>query len=101
MQDNARPHTAWVVREFLETEHINVLPWPAQSPDLNPIEHLWDSIGRRLFHQQMHLQTRQQLFNCLSDLWNNTTQMEIDNLISSMPNRCQAVINERGGHTTY
>lgn len=101
MHDNARPHTARLVREFLETENINVLPWPAQSPDLNPIEHIWDSMGRRLFNQQRQFQTREQLFNCLIDLWNTTEQEEIDNLISSMPNRCQAVVNARGGHTTY
>lgn len=47
-QDNARPHTAAVTRNFLRQANVTVLPWPARSPDLSPKEHVWDMIGRRL-----------------------------------------------------
>ena len=47
-QDNARPHAARVVSDFLEQNDVNVLPWPAVSPDLSPIEHVWDEMDRRL-----------------------------------------------------
>ncbi|GBO13859.1 hypothetical protein AVEN_267484-1 [Araneus ventricosus] len=47
-EDNARPHRALLVGEFLESEDIRRMDWPARSPDLNPIEHVWDALGREI-----------------------------------------------------
>ena len=48
MHDNARPHVARICRQFLNRNNVNILPWPAVSPDMNPIEHIWDYLGRKV-----------------------------------------------------
>jgi transposase len=48
MHDNARPHTARIVTDYLHDVGIDTMNWPARSPDLNPIEHLWDVVRNRL-----------------------------------------------------
>ncbi|GFV65123.1 hypothetical protein TNCV_1509231 [Trichonephila clavipes] len=47
-QDNVRPHVVKTVRDFCSVQRIHLLPWPAYSPDMSPIEHVWDLVGRRL-----------------------------------------------------
>jgi transposase len=47
-QYTARPHVAYLVRDYLTQQNVDVLPWPAISPDLLPIEHVWDEMERRL-----------------------------------------------------
>lgn len=101
MDDNARPHRANIVHECLQSEDITRMDWPAYSPDLNPIEHVWDMLGRRIA-------ARQPPPNCLSDLrralldeWCNLPQDQIDNLILSMRRRCEACIASSGRHTPY
>lgn len=99
-QDNARPHVARTVTTFLNDHNIEVMEWPANSPDLNPIEHLWDILGRRLLERQP-IETLQQLQDILIQEWEQLAQEMIRNLIESMPRRCAEVIRVRGGHTHY
>ncbi|GFW50944.1 transposable element Tcb1 transposase [Trichonephila clavipes] len=46
-QDNARPHVAKTVKSYLDSQQVQPLPWPAYSPVMSPIEHMWDIVGRR------------------------------------------------------
>ena len=100
-QDNARPHTARVTMAFLANENINVLPWPSKSPDLNPIEHLWDQLDRRVRQRQQVPRTLRELAAALQEEWRRIPQERIQRLIRSVPRRVQAVIRARGGHTRY
>lgn len=99
--DNARPHTARITTAFLQHNNIPVLPWPSKSPDLNPIEHLWDELDRCVRQRQPAPQSLQQLVDALKAEWTNIPQQVIRNLTSSMGRRCQAVIDTHGGHTRY
>ena len=84
-QDNARPHTARQTTLLLQQNNVNILDWPARSPDMSPIEHLWEELGRRV----------RQAYNV------DTQQQTIRNLIGSMRARLQACIRSNGGHTIY
>jgi len=99
--DNARPHTARVVTAFFNQNNVVVLPWPSRSPDLNPIEHLWDELDRRVRRRLPEPQTLQQLVRALQEEWTAIPQEVIQTLIRSMGSRCQTVINSNGGHTRY
>ncbi|GFT95245.1 transposable element Tcb2 transposase [Trichonephila clavipes] len=101
MDDNARPHRACLVENMLEDETIQRMEWPACSPDLNPIEHVWDMLGRRIAARPRPPATVRDLEIALLEEWNSIPQSLIDNLIASMANRCAAVLAVRGDHTPY
>ena len=97
--DNARPHSAAITRDFLEENEVTVLPWVPYSPDLNPIEHLWDELGRRVLAREPH--NRISLIRILQEEWERIPQQQVRNLINSMRGRCTECIEARGGHTHY
>lgn len=100
MQDNARPHTANVTRRFFERYDITLLRHPAMSPDLNPIEHVWDIMGRRLRREYPNLPNLAALERALARIWRTISQSAIRRCIN-MPERLGAVIRSRGGNTRY
>ncbi|GFY25485.1 transposable element Tcb2 transposase [Trichonephila clavipes] len=65
MGDNCRPHRANLVKDFFLEEGIVRMEWPACSPDMNPIEHFWDALGRRVAGRQPPQQTLQELDRAL------------------------------------
>ncbi|GFV89980.1 transposable element Tcb1 transposase [Trichonephila clavipes] len=99
MDDNARPHRANIVDECLQSEDITHMDWPAYSPDLNPIEHVWDMLGRRIAAHQPPPTCLPELWRALLDEWCNIPQDEIDNLILSMPRRFHYFV--RGGFVRH
>ena len=70
MHDNARHHVARICRQFLNRNNVNVLPWPAVSPDMNPIEHIWDYLGRKV-RARGNVHNLRDLENALIQEWNN------------------------------
>ncbi|UYV64468.1 hypothetical protein LAZ67_3000851 [Cordylochernes scorpioides] len=97
-QDNARPHTARISQQALQD--VQMLPWPPYSPDLSPIEHVWDIIGRRL-HALPQPRSEDELWQMVEREWRAIPQDAIRTLIDSLPRRVAACIAVRGGPTCY
>ena len=91
------PHTAIVCMDYLNHETIEIMNWPAHSPDLNPIEHVWDILYRRISQRHHPTMTIQELTIILRHEWETLALQTIQNLICSMPRRCQECWAARGG----
>jgi hypothetical protein len=96
-QDNDPKHTSGLARLFFSERGIRILDQPSQSPDLNPIEHLWAYMKRRL--AELAPKNIDQLKSFLIEIWNTILQEFL--LVASMPKRCEEVIKARGWHTSY
>lgn len=98
-QDNDPKHSAKSTTEFFKIQKISKLDWPPQSPDLNPIEHLWDHIEREIrkegFSGISGLESR------IKTVWKAISPDVTRNLVRSMPRRLEAVIKANGGPTKY
>jgi hypothetical protein len=99
MDDNAPCHRSKMVTEWKENNNMNSLIWPPHSPDLNPIENLWQDLGKA--KRLVRSQNLDELFQVLSDAWDNIPVQRCQDLIKSMPRRIEAVIQARGGYTKY
>ena len=83
MHDNARPHVARICRQFLNRNNVNVLPWPAVSPDINPIEHTRDYPGRKV-RAKGNVHNLRDLENALIQEWNNIPDVVIRRYVRSI-----------------
>lgn len=98
--DKATPHMAKIVSQWLEQQQIEVLEWPGNSPDLNPIENLWEIVRQKLADRVFN--SMEDFKQAIKDVWcREISQDYCKNLVSSMPRRLQAVIENKGFPTKY
>jgi hypothetical protein len=100
-QDNAPCHKTNSVKAWMAKNEVRVLPWPAQSPDLNPIEHLWDVLERQIRARNPQPKSLSELKAVLQEEWLKIPQHVYRKLVESMPRRIAAVIESKGMPTRY
>jgi hypothetical protein len=109
MHDNAPCHKTADVAELLADNGIPVMKWPANSPDLNPIENLWRDMKTRFYLEFQKLKlvpsasknSYARYEEILQHVWSTTDPNFVWGLVSSMPRRVQAVLAAQGGHIHY
>lgn len=98
-QDNDPKHTSKLATKWFKDNKINVMEWPAQSPDLNPIENLWADIKKGV--AQIQPTSNEALWNAVKQIWNEIPVERCQNLVNSMPKRCAEVVANKGNATKY
>jgi hypothetical protein len=101
-QDNARCHVSRLTMNHLRNINVRVLPWPANSPDMNCIENLWASLKRRIGDRRCG-DSRQEVIEIALDIWHNDNDFRelCLKLIQSMPKRVQTLYKAHGSQTKY
>ena len=100
-QDNDPKHTSRLFQDYIRARKIQLMIWPAQSPDLNPIEHLWDELKRRLNAYSDHPRSMQELSERIRVEWNRLPKDYCKKLVDSIPRRIAQVLARRGAWTDY
>ena len=108
MHDNARVHTAGIVKQLLERMEVEVMIWPPYSPDLNPIENLWALLKAEIYQRHPELKTApdnettlQRLVIAAKEAWLAISCDVHHALSDSMVRRVQAIIAAEGWYTKY
>ncbi|GFY26685.1 transposable element Tcb2 transposase [Trichonephila clavipes] len=101
MDDNATYHRTFAVQDCLDSEDIQRIVWPARSPDLNPIENVWDALGRQVAGRNDPPTNKNCLIRALTEEWVKLPQQLLDNVVQSMVRRVEFCITLHGGHISY
>lgn len=101
MQDNASIHKTPLVMDYLAEKGIDVLEWPPQSPDMNPIENVWAEVKRKLYEKDSFSQTKAKLIEDVFEIWENLKEEYRANLSASIIRRIYICKEREGGWTGY
>ncbi len=97
-QDLTPAHPAKSTKSWLNDQQVGVLDWPANSPDLNPIENIWDIIKRKMRNKRPKNADK---LKKVKETWASIPPQQCHKLITSMPRRIEAVIKAKGAPTKY
>lgn len=98
-QDNAPCHASRTSRTWLQEHSIQVLDWPAQSPDMSPIENLWWIIKRSISKRKP--KSLDELKALIQEEWDKITPQQCERLVGNMPARIRALLRANGRATKY
>lgn len=101
IEDNAPSHASGISEATRDELGIPTLPHPPRSPDLNPIEHVWAELKRRINMLPTRPRSKEELWEAAQHVWQEIPQTFIDKVIDSMPYRRNAVRKNRGYHTRW
>ncbi len=99
--DNDPKHTSGLVQRWLRRQDFSVLEWPPQSPDLNPIEHLWNEVDRHLRLFGTLSTYKDDLWEKIQVVWQNIEVEYVQKLIRTMPTRVVDLLAAKGGYTRW
>jgi hypothetical protein len=100
-QDLAPPHNSKSTKNWLTEQKLNVLPWPANSPDLNPIENVWQKMKFVINRSNPRPKNKNELMDLITKVWDEFSLGDCRNLIESMPKRINLVLKSKGYPTKY
>ncbi|CEG84809.1 hypothetical protein RMATCC62417_18562 [Rhizopus microsporus] len=101
-QDNDPKHHSKLATKWFQENNVKLLEWPAYSPDLDPIENLWDFLKVRLCAYETEPKSMHELFERVRQIWYEEVTPELcDKLICSMSDRLRKVAKANGGQIDY
>lgn len=100
-QDNSPVHSAKIIKEFLIEKNINILSWPAISPDMNIIENVWAIMCHTVYCNKKQYNDKESLQNAIIQSWNMIDQDYIQSLFNSIPSRLLECIDKKGNKISY